>query len=107
MEFGSSERTYTSISGESPYAGANNPARAASETTERELSGEPANSTIRGALLAFAGLSILGSLALQFTGRKAEALFVGQWPPTLVAIALWYQIVKSERGGPASQAAGM
>jgi hypothetical protein len=47
-------------------------------------------------LLAGAGLSILGSLVMQLTGKKHEALFIGQWAPTLVSIALWYQIVKTQ-----------
>ena len=65
-----------------------------SEPMERGLGNEPANSTIRSALLAGTALSILGSLALQMSAKKHEALFVGQWAPTLVSIALWYQIVK-------------
>jgi hypothetical protein len=32
---------------------------------------------------------------MQMQGRKGEALFVGQWAPTLISFALWYQIVKS------------
>jgi hypothetical protein len=63
---------------------------------ERGLSNEPANATIRSMLLAGAGLSILGSLVMQLTGKKHEALFIGQWAPTLVSIALWYQIVKTQ-----------
>ena len=31
-------------------------------------------------------LSIVGSLALFFSGRKMEAIFVGLWPPTFEAI---------------------
>lgn len=68
-----------------------------SEPMERGLSNEPANSLIRTICLAGAGGSILGSLAMQMTGRKHEALFIGQWAPTFIAIALWYQIVKSQR----------
>lgn len=30
---------------------------------------------------------------MQMQGRKHEALFVGQWAPTLVSFALWYQMV--------------
>lgn len=71
-------------------------AHSMSEPMERGLSREPVNSSIRTALLAAAGASILGSLIMQMQGRKHEALFVGQWAPTLVSFALWYQIVKSQ-----------
>lgn len=103
MNYETTERTMDTVRGD--VLGQGGPAVAASETTERVLSGEPANSNIRTALLAFAGASVLASLFFQITGKKNEALFIGQWPPTLVAVALWYQIVKSERGGPASQQA--
>lgn len=76
-----------------------NPAEATrniSEPMERGLANEPANSMIRTVCLAGAGGAILGSLAMQIMGRKHEALFVGQWAPTFIAVALWYQIVKSQ-----------
>ena len=41
-----------------------------------------------------AGASIIGSLALQFSGRKHESLFVGQWAPTLLILGLYNKIVK-------------
>ena len=31
-------------------------------------------------------LSIIGSVALFFSGRKMEAIFVGLWPPTFEAL---------------------
>ena len=31
-------------------------------------------------------LSIVGSIALFFSGRKMEAIFVGLWPPTFEAL---------------------
>lgn len=31
-------------------------------------------------------LSIVGSIALFFSGRKMEAIFVGLWPPTFQAL---------------------
>lgn len=72
-------------------------AQGISEANETTDSAEPMNSTMRTILLSAAGLSILGSLAMQFTNRKHEALFVGQWAPTLLIIALWYQEVKDAR----------
>jgi hypothetical protein len=71
-------------------------AQRGAEPLERRLANEPMNSTIRTACLIGAGASILGSLVMQMQGRKNEALFVGQWAPTLISFALWYQIVKSE-----------
>src|SRR5579884_4047970 len=41
-----------------------------------------------------AGASILGSLALQFTGYKHESLFVGQWAPTFLLLGVYNKIVK-------------
>ncbi len=41
-----------------------------------------------------AGASIIGSLALQFSGRKHESLFVGQWAPPLLILGLHNKIVK-------------
>ena len=41
-----------------------------------------------------AGASILGSLALQFSGRQRESLFVGQWAPTLLILGLYNKVVK-------------
>lgn len=72
-------------------------AQGISEANERTGSAEPMNSSMRTMLLSAAGLSILGSLAMQFMGRKHEALFVGQWAPTLLIVALWYQEVKDAR----------
>lgn len=64
---------------------------------ERNVSPEPVNASIRTALLVAAGGAVAASLIMQMMDRKHEALFVGQWAPTLVSIALWYQIVKSQR----------
>ncbi len=41
-----------------------------------------------------AGGSILGSLMLQASGHKHEALFVGQWAPTFLLLGLYNKIVK-------------
>ena len=46
----------------------------------------------------WAGLgSILASLALQLTGKKQAALFVGQWPPTFFVLALLYKQLQPSR----------
>lgn len=41
-----------------------------------------------------AGASIVGSLALQFKGRRDESLFVGQWAPTFLILGLYNKLVK-------------
>jgi hypothetical protein len=41
-----------------------------------------------------AGGSIVASLALQFSGRKEESLFVGQWAPTFLILGLYNKLVK-------------
>ncbi|HYE07414.1 MAG TPA: hypothetical protein VEL07_18000 [Planctomycetota bacterium] len=38
--------------------------------------------------------SIAGSLTLQVMGRKEDALFVGQWAPTLLILGLYNKLVK-------------
>jgi hypothetical protein len=38
--------------------------------------------------------SIAGSLALKMTGKNHEALFVGQWAPTLLILGLYNKLVK-------------
>ena len=44
--------------------------------------------------LWFAGASILGSLFLQVKGRSENAMFVGQWVPTLLILGVYNRIVK-------------
>jgi hypothetical protein len=41
-----------------------------------------------------AGASIAGSLLLQFSGKKEESLFVGQWAPTFLILGLYNKLVK-------------
>lgn len=41
-----------------------------------------------------AGASILGSLAMQMSGRKENAMFVGQWVPTLLILGVYNRLVK-------------
>jgi hypothetical protein len=44
--------------------------------------------------LWLAGGSILGSLGLMLSGRRHDALFVGQWAPTFLILGLYNKIVK-------------
>src|SRR5687767_6552896 len=48
-----------------------------------------------------AGASIVGSLFLQFSGRKEESLFVGQWAPTFLILGLYNKLVKVAGSDPA------
>jgi hypothetical protein len=41
-----------------------------------------------------AGGSIVASLALKVMGRDKDALFVGQWVPTLLLLGLYNKLVK-------------
>ena len=50
-------------------------------------------------LLMAAGASVLGSLALKFSGRNHDALFVGQWAPTLVGLAVFTRLVQEFGAG--------
>lgn len=84
MEYATEEQSPSSISG----------------TIERNVTPEPVNSGIRTALLLAAAGAIVTSLWMQLAKRKHESLFFGQWAPTFISIALWYQIVKE--GGSAA-----
>lgn len=46
--------------------------------------------------LLAAGASILGSLILQITGRRKDALFVGQWAPTFLLLGVYNKQVKTQ-----------
>jgi hypothetical protein len=48
--------------------------------------------------------SVLLAAVLFLTGRRNGALFVGQWPPTFLALALLYKLLRPSRE---SVAAGM
>jgi hypothetical protein len=40
--------------------------------------------------------SMIASAALQATGRKHNALFIGQWAPTFLILGLYNKLVKVE-----------
>jgi len=44
--------------------------------------------------LGAAAASIVGSVALQLTGRKHEALFVGQWVAPFLLLGIYNKLVK-------------
>lgn len=39
-------------------------------------------------------ISILASAFCQFTGRRDWALFIGQWPPTFLAVGLYHKLIR-------------
>lgn len=44
--------------------------------------------------LAFAGASLLGSIALKAFGKNHASIFVGQWVPTFLVLGLYNKVVK-------------
>lgn len=40
-----------------------------------------------------AGLSIVASLGLRLAGRRHDALFVGEWPPTLATLGVMTRLL--------------
>jgi len=44
--------------------------------------------------LTLAGASVIGSLTLYIMDRRDDAIFVGQWAPTLLLLGLYNKIVK-------------
>ncbi|MBV9402867.1 MAG: hypothetical protein JO018_03965 [Candidatus Eremiobacteraeota bacterium] len=100
MEHGLTENRYNTMSGSTNGGGGAESAASAAQSVSNPLeygvAKEPVNSTWRTVLLGLAGASIVGSLLFQLMGRKHEALFVGEWAPTFLIIALWGQLVKAQ-----------
>ncbi len=69
-------------------------ARELTERVERVVRDRPTNALLRATLLGATGLAMLLSLGFALGNRKHEALYVGQWVPTLLLVALWGQTVK-------------
>lgn len=61
------------------------------KTLERQTARIP--STV---YLLAAGASIVGSLVLQFMGRRERSLFVGQWAPTFLLLGIYNKQVKTQ-----------
>jgi hypothetical protein len=47
--------------------------------------------------------SVVLSAILYMTGRRTSALFVGQWPPTFLALALLYKLLRPSREAGAAR----
>ena len=56
------------------------------ESVARRVDNKVTDKTGMSIFHIFALLSIVASIALFFSGRKMEAIFVGLWPPTFEAL---------------------
>ena len=50
-----------------------------------------------GGYMTAALAAIAGSAALRLLGKKEAAIFVGQWPPTFILLALAYKLLQPSR----------
>ncbi len=74
----------------------NSAAHSASASIESAVKRPAPNATFRSAMLACAGASLCASLALKTAGNRDDAVFVGQWVPTFLLIALWMAVVRED-----------
>ena len=56
-----------------------------------------------GAYMGAALAAIAGSATLRVLGKKDAAIFVGQWPPTFILLALAYKLLRPSRENPAEE----
>lgn len=92
-EFIDSAQDVTTRAAKSP---AGKSARELTERVERVLGDRSTNALMRATLLGASGLAMLLSLGFALGKRKHEALYIGQWVPTLLIVALWGQAVKRD-----------
>lgn len=78
--------------------------RAADEVEKMSHTGGPITEAIgeqkiipADLFLIAAGASILGSLALKLMGHRHSSLFVGQWAPTFLLVALYQKLTKEAK----------
>jgi len=71
-------------------------AHSASSSVESKVKKSDSNATLRSGLMAGAAASLFASLALKAAGSREDALFVGQWVPTFLIIALWVAVVRED-----------
>src|SRR5579872_3588320 len=69
-------------------------ARDVAEQMEDAVAPPATNALWRTLFLGLAGVATLGSLGMFAAQRKHESLFMGQWVPVFVLIALWGQVVR-------------
>ncbi|MBV8596946.1 MAG: hypothetical protein JOZ50_11970, partial [Candidatus Eremiobacteraeota bacterium] len=58
------------------------------------VSDRPVNAVWRAAFVGASVAALLTSVGFAVAKRRHEALFVGQWVPTLLISALWGQTVR-------------
>jgi hypothetical protein len=68
--------------------------RHVADRVERAVASRPENALWRTLWLMLAGAATLGSLGMYAARRKHESLYVSQWVPVLMMLALWGQIVR-------------
>ncbi len=71
-------------------------AQSTSSQIESSVKSSDNNATLRSGLMAGAAASLFASLALKAAGSRDDALFVGQWVPTFLIIALWVAVVRED-----------
>ncbi len=71
-------------------------AQSASSSLESKVKKSDTNATLRSGLMAGAAASLFASLALKAAGSRDDALFVGQWVPTFLIIALWVTVMRED-----------
>jgi hypothetical protein len=69
-------------------------ARHVADRVERAVSSRPENAMWRTLWLTLAGAATLGSIGMYAARRKHESLYVGQFVPVLMMLALWGQLVR-------------
>lgn len=69
-------------------------ARDVADQMEDAVAPPATNALWRTLFLGLAGAATLGSLGMFAAQRKHESLFMGQWVPVFVLIALWGQVVR-------------
>ena len=65
------------------------------ETDAAHLIEDATTSVPSDTFMWLAGASIAASLTLKLLGRDRDALFVGQWAPTFVALGIYNKVARS------------
>lgn len=67
------------------------------QTDASHLIEDAASSVPADAFMWLAGGSIAASLTLKLMGRERDALFVGQWAPTFMALAIYNKLSRERQ----------
>lgn len=68
--------------------------RDVADRVERVVADRATNAMWRATWLTAAGIAAIGSVSMAAINRKHEALFIGQWVPAMLIIALWGQTIR-------------